>query len=429
MNSFLRKNQSLVVIRTLEYRDLESIKKLRKQNSQEVQQNHRDVTFNLSPINLNQKLPQISHWYWPIKFLSLFPNPCRSLLTCYISEVDGQVKGAIQVCPSNHTRSSWRIERIVMEEIGTTKGIGSQLIRYCFEKIWEARTWLLEVNVNDKDTMALYRQNGFQPLAQITYWTITAQQLQQLALSQPNLPNLLPVSNTDAQLLYQLDTASMPPLVRQVFDRHIHDFKTNFISGLIEGVKQWLNHTELVSGYVFESQRKAAIGYFQVQLCRDGKKPHIAQLTVHPAYTWLYPELLSQMATFAQDFPPQSLQLASTDYQPEREAYLEKIKAQQIEHTLLMSRSVWHKLRESKSVISDLQFSEVLQSLQPARKPIPSRSSWLKMMQNKHDQSSNYQQNTNNDYYWETTNEQVNSDAEFLPPNSKNGDKDEHRKI
>lgn len=421
MKPLISQNQSKIVTRALEYRDLEAIKKLYKETP-EAQYYHRDVTFNLSPIHLGQKLAQIRNWYWPIKLLSLFPNPCKYLLTSYIAELDGQVKGAIQVCPSNRTRSSWRVERILIEEAGNIKGIGSQLLRYCFEKIWEARTWLLEVNVNDSDTMALYRQNGFQPLAQMTYWTIAPEKLQELSQSQPNLPNLLPVSNADAQLLYQLDTASMPPQVRQVFDRHIQDFKTSFVSGLIEGVRQWLNHTELVSGYVFESQRKAAIGYFQVQLCRDGTQPHIAQLTVHPAYTWLYPELLSQMATLAQDFPEQSLQLASGDYQPEREAYLEQIKAKQIEHTLLMSRSVWHKIRESKSVISDLQFSEVLQSLQPARKPVPSRSSWLKIIDKKHDLNGKSQPNTNNNNYWEITNEKLNSGSEFPGINSHNED-------
>lgn len=426
MKPFIRQKQSQVVIRPLEYRDLEAIKKLWWETP-EVQHNHRDVTFNLSPIHLSQKFAQINRWYWPIKLLSLFPNPCKYLLTSYVAEVDGQVKGAIQVCPSNRTRSSWRVERIFIEETGNTRGIGSQLLRHCFEKIWEARTWLLQVNVNDKDTMALYRQNGFQPLAQITYWTISPQQLQDLAQTQPNLPNLLPVSNADAQLLYQLDTASMPPLVRQVFDRHVQDFQTSFVSGLIEGVRQWLNHTELVSGYVFESQRKAAIGYFQVKLCRDGTQPHIAELTVHPAYTWLYPELLSQMATLAQDFPNQSLQLASADYQPEREAYLEQIKAKQIEHALLMSRSVWHKVRESRSVISDLQLSEVLQSLQPARKPVPSRSSWLKMIKKKHEININSQQNTNDNHYGEGKNEQVNSVSKFIPPNSKNGDDDDEK--
>ena len=125
-------------------------------------------------------------------------------------------------------------------------------------------------------------------------------------------------------------------------------------------------------------QRKAAIGYFQLRLCRDGSQPHTAQLTVNPAYTWLYPELMAQMARIMQDLPAQTLQMASPDYQPEREEYLDSIGADRIGHTLLMSRSVWHKVRETKSIAEGLQLSEMLQGLQPSRKPVPGRISMMK---------------------------------------------------
>jgi hypothetical protein len=104
--------------------------------------------------------------------------------------------------------------------------VGSRLLRHCFEAVWEARTWMIEVDIGYKSALGLYRFNGFQPLAQITYWALPAEQLATLAQREPDLPNLLPISNADAQLLYQLDTASMPPLVRQVFDHQIQDFKT-----------------------------------------------------------------------------------------------------------------------------------------------------------------------------------------------------------
>ncbi len=166
--------------------------------------------------------------------------------------------------------------------------------------------------------------------------------------------------------------------MRQVFDRNTRDFKTSLFGALMDAVKQWVTKTEVVSGYVFEPQRKAAIGYFQVQLDRKGEVPHVATLTVHPAYTWLYPELLSQLARIAQDFPQQGLQLASSDYQAEREEYLERIGAKRVEHTLIMSRSVWHKLRESKFVsLEGIQWTDMLQGLQPARKPIPGGMSWI----------------------------------------------------
>ena len=66
--------------------------------------------------------------------------------------------------------------------------VGSRLLRHCFEAVWEARTWMLEVNVTHKTALALYRFNGFQPLAQITYWSSMPEQIQQLAQRDPDLP-------------------------------------------------------------------------------------------------------------------------------------------------------------------------------------------------------------------------------------------------
>ncbi len=369
MTSLLPRNLS-VIIRPVQHRDLDGIERLTQES--------------LSPLSPQevgeamQKMQWLRRWYGFLKFLSWFPNPLQYRFWGYVAQQGRVLLGMIQISPFNRTRSAWRIDRVMLAGSGDRMGVGSQLLRHCFESILEARTWILEVNVNDVDALALYRHNGFQRLAEMTYWEINPQLLAELIQTEPDLPNLLPVSNADAQLLYQLDTASMPPLVRQVFDRHTHDFKTTFFGAISDAVKQWITKTEVVSGYVFEPQRKAAIGYFQIQLDRTGENPHVATLTVHPAYTWLYPELLSQLARIAQDFPQQGLQLASSDYQPEREEYLESIEAKRIEHTLIMSRSVWHKLRESKFVsLEGIQWQEMLQGLQPTRKPIPGGMSWV----------------------------------------------------
>jgi len=371
MTSLLPRNLS-VVIRPVQYRDLDGIERL----TQESPQDPTSTTNEGDSFDIRQ-MQGLRRWYGLLKFLSWFPNPLQYRFCAYVAEQGRMLLGMIQVSPFNRTRSTWRVDRVMLDRTADKQGIGSQLLRFCFESILEARTWILEVNVNDKEALALYRQNGFQRLAEMTYWEIEPQLLTELAQSEPDLPNLLPVSNADAQLLYQLDTASMPPLVRQVYDRNTRDFKTSLVGALTDAVKQWVTKTEVVSGYVFEPQRKAAIGYFQIQLDRKGETPHVATLTVHPAYTWLYPELLSQLARIAQDFPQQGLQLASSDYQAEREEYLERIGAKRIEHTLIMSRSVWHKLRESKFVsLEGIQWTEVLQGLQPARKPIPGGMSW-----------------------------------------------------
>ncbi|WP_009632216.1 GNAT family N-acetyltransferase [Synechocystis sp. PCC 7509] len=372
MTSVLPQNLN-VVIRTVQRRDIEGIERLCSES----------FTSDKPMVATEQnQLKLLRRWYGLLKFLNLFPNPLQYHFYIYVAEQAKQVQGTIQISPCNRTRSTWRVEKLLVDAQARAQGVGSQLLRYCFEAVGEARTWLLEVDVNDKESLALYRQNGFQSLAQQTYWEITPSLLQELALREPDLPNLLPVSNADAQLLYQLDTASMPPLVRQVFDRNADDFKTSLLGGIVQAVQQWLNKLEVVSGYVFEPQRKAAIGYFQIRMCRQGTQPHVATLTVHPAYTWLYPELLSQLARIAQDLPPQSLQLASADYQQEREEYLEQIGAKRVEHTLMMSRSVYHKLRESKFVsLEGLQWSEMLQGFQPARKPVAGGMSWLQPKQ------------------------------------------------
>ncbi len=387
-----------VVIRPVKYRDLEAVERLYAEGLE-------DDSISCIDPDKPLKYLYLRPWHGLLRIFSMLINPLQHVFCASLPNHDNKIQGVIRVSPFNRSRSTWRVDCVLVDRhpvkadvsasptvtlsdvpleaprpshaLGLSD-IGSQLLRYCFEKIWEARTWLLEVNVNDKATLALYRENGFQPLAEMTYWAIAPEALQELAEREPDLPNLLPVSNADAQLLYQLDTASMPPLVRQVFDRHILDFKTSLFGSLIDGLKHWLTHTELVSGYVFETQRKAAIGYFQLRLSRDGSQPHQAQLTVHPAYTWLYPELMAQMARIVQELPAQSLHLASSDYQPEREGCLERLGASRVAHTLMMSRSVWHKVRETKpAALEGLQLPEVLQGLKPARKPVPSRLSSL----------------------------------------------------
>ncbi len=312
----------------------------------------------------------------------LLPNGQR--WSGFVAESGDQPCGLIEVSPFNRTRSTWRVDRVTINPAALSNSlntpldrVGSQLLRHCFENVWEARMWLAEVAVSQTSALALYRQNGFQPLAQVTYWDILPAGLTQLAQQEPDLPNVVTVSNADAQMLYQLDTAAMPPLVRQVFDQQIQDFKVEPLQSMANQLVRRMQGIDVLCGYVFEPQRKAAIGRFEVTASRDSRRQHQAELTVHPAYTWLYPELLSHMARLLQDYPAMPLRITSRDYQPEREDYLVKIQAEPVERTLMLSRSVWHKVRETKpTALEGLQLQEVLSGLQPAGKPIPGRMSW-----------------------------------------------------
>jgi hypothetical protein len=369
-NSTLQTAQ--VSIRPFQYRDVDELERMIQAALEEQSETRQSEILTAS---LEDQLQQVRYWYGALKGLSLFPNPLQHFFCVYVAELGNKLCGMVKVSPFNSTRSTWKIDCVLSDRQTSHSSleIGTQLLRHCFQNIWEARTWLIETNIHDKDTLALYRHNGFQQLARMTYWAIAPGKLQLLAEREPDIPNLLPISNADAALMHQLDTTSMPPLVRQVFDRHVIDFKSNPLEKTGKAFQRMRQQERLVSGYVYESQRKVAIGCFRVNLNCDGKQPHSADLTINPAYTWLYPELFAQIARVVQDYPGQDLHLASADYQPEREEYLEAIGAERVEHTLMMSRSVWHKVRESRFSFDSLQLTEVLQGLQPNRKPVPGR--------------------------------------------------------
>ncbi len=370
-----------LTVRPLQYRDLDDLKQWQPEDL-EAGGDRDAAEAMVSWLEFQRR------WYGPLKVMSWLPRPVQQQSqTTFVAERQKSLVGLIQVSPFNQTRSTWRVEQVVINRQALadtaapgTSGymdVGSRLLRHCFEVVWEARTWMIEVDVSYKAALALYRFNGFQPLAQTTYWSLPPEQIAALAQREPDLPNLLPISNADAQLLYQLDTASMPPLVRQVFDHQIQDFKTGLLSTATATTDRQLNKVETVSAYVFEQQRKAAIGQFKLAISRDGQQPHTAGLTVHPAYTWLYPELMTQMAKVLHPFPAQSLRLTSLDYQPEREECFTQIQAIPESHALLMSRSVWHKVREARHLsLEGLQLSDVFTGLQPAGKPIPGRMTW-----------------------------------------------------
>ncbi|MCY7277827.1 MAG: GNAT family N-acetyltransferase, partial [Phormidesmis sp. CAN_BIN44] len=175
-----------IVIRPIQYRDLESVEQLCAETADPE-----------SPdcLMVREKPLAIRRWYGILKVLSLFPNPFQNSFCIHVAELNQQIKGFIQVSPFNRTGTTWRVDRVAvdavmvqntteLEEVEdaetstaasslvTSSDISSLLLRYCLEKIWQARTWILEIDINDKSALALYRKNGFQRLAHMTYWGI-----------------------------------------------------------------------------------------------------------------------------------------------------------------------------------------------------------------------------------------------------------------
>jgi len=317
-------------------------------------------------------MDHIREWYGPIRLLSLFPNRYQHLFDVYVAQVEGKVVGMIQVSPVNVTRTTWRIDRLVVNEEFSSQQIGLLLMGWVFEYYRDARTWVLEISIHNKASLAVYREKGFRSLAQQSYWSFTPQVLREMVQTSTNTVQLLPVSNADAALRCELDTATMPPIIRNVYNRHLDDFRPTLLQRFTDACGLLANHQERVTRYVYEPQRKAAIGAFDLYLEKESR-PHRANLWVHPAYTWLYPPLMQTIAQICGYYPHAGLEIASADYQPEREAYFTQLQGDVTEQTLLMSRSVWHKVRESRNPLENLSIPDMLPKWPPLQNPLPNR--------------------------------------------------------
>jgi N-acetylglutamate synthase-like GNAT family acetyltransferase len=141
--------------------------------------------------NFRTQVQQVRPWFGLFKILSLFPNPLQHRFHVYVGwspwqigekkgKFAGQSKSPLLIVVA--ALGGWnRCGCVQAESLSEPKGIGAQLLRYCLETVWEARTWVLEVNINQKDSLALFRQHGFQPLAELTYWSLPPQLLQELS--------------------------------------------------------------------------------------------------------------------------------------------------------------------------------------------------------------------------------------------------------
>ena len=109
MTSLLPRNLS-VVIRPVQHRDLDGIDCLTQES-----------LSHLSPQEAGAAMRQMQwlrRWYGLLKFLSWFPNPLQYRFWGYVAEQGRILLGMIQVSPFNRTRSTWRINRVMLAGTG-----------------------------------------------------------------------------------------------------------------------------------------------------------------------------------------------------------------------------------------------------------------------------------------------------------------------
>ena len=118
-----------LLIRSVQYRDLEGIARLAATTETET---------GTSDLLLSEQLERARSWYGLLKFLSYFPNPFQHFFSGFVAEQDNlnHLRGFVQIAPFNKSRSTWRVERVLVEQsaiqpelVTDPKGLGQHLDR------------------------------------------------------------------------------------------------------------------------------------------------------------------------------------------------------------------------------------------------------------------------------------------------------------
>ena len=97
-----------LIVRPLQYRDLEAIEALIAQSQgQEISQRL---------VSIDRDLKQVRSWYGLRQFLSLLPYSYQKDRRIYVAERKHKILGLIQVSPFNRTETTWRVERVLVNE-------------------------------------------------------------------------------------------------------------------------------------------------------------------------------------------------------------------------------------------------------------------------------------------------------------------------
>lgn len=272
-------------------------------------------------------------------------------------------EGLIVTRRLNRSGSCWQLQHLRLACSEHRRPLASALVRAAIRQTRGASSWIANAATLDNDRLAVLREQGFQPLRTDQLWC-----WRQEGGAAPPVPaagnnagelQLQPLSRRNALLLWQLEQAACPALLRQLLDRRVEDLLDQ------SGRKGWL----LVDPG--RDQAVAAIRWV-------GDHPgggHDVELTVHPGWPHLLgcgTELLLHRLQQQLQGAPRGLWLRSDVQDKPRQQWLQRLGAEARGERVLMARSVWHRQEHPASTaLGARQLEAVLGKLQPRRQPLP----------------------------------------------------------
>jgi hypothetical protein len=267
----------------------------------------------------------------------------------------------------NRSGSCWQMEHLQISRLATDPRLGPgrravslALLREAILRGRGAASWIATVDASDSALLGVLREQGFQPLRCDALWWWQQPQAQAAAgaaapLQLPADLRLLPLNRRTAPLLWHLEQAACPALLRQLLDRRVEDL---------------LDQSHGCGWMLVDVSRNQAVaGVRRLEAHPAGG--HRIEFSVYPGWEHLLGPATELLLQRMGQTSGEGLWIQSEVDNQGRAAWLEALGAARRGEQVLMARSVWRRQEGQLAQGPRRRIEAMLEQLQPRRQPVP----------------------------------------------------------
>jgi len=257
----------------------------------------------------------------------------------------------------NRSGSCWQLQHLRITPAANRRHLGGALLRAAIGRASGARSWIAQGSSDDRDRLAMLREQGFQPLRtdQLWCWQPAAAGVDAAAALPAEL-RLQALTSRNAGLVWHLEQAACPAQLRQLLDRRTEDL---------------LDQSQGRGWLLLDPSRPQAVAAAR-WIGDHAGGGHDLEFTVQEGWEHLLgrgAEILLSHAV--QRLGGGGVWLRCDPRDSARRRWLQQLGAEPRGERLLMARSVWN--RPVRAAIQDpgRPIEAMLDQLQPHRRPLP----------------------------------------------------------
>lgn len=221
----------------------------------------------------------------PFNFLHEFlPLSWKFLPESYVAIEDNEPLGLISLAPDGHTKTRWKINRLVLGM--NAYDVGKQLIDYVVNKYGGAgvEVFLAVIDENYTEAIALFKNACFfRDSSKINIWEYQDFYFEN---GQKQPENLRKAQNEDTRKIFEFDSEAILPNYRNSLVKTVGDFSFGLKNKLINEIKGYK-----VSKYVLDNPGTKGVEAL-VSIFTSDNKSFWVDITLSLAYKDYYEDLV-----------------------------------------------------------------------------------------------------------------------------------------